>query len=346
MNPVQEGFALEDLIYKASLNLPNLTHSKRENEIKTHFADSSLNGVDHWIQVGNTHIFIQDKWKESMGQQEVSQFLTCVQRITERLGENQTIYMFWCSKKEPTAHSLKLLNEKEVNVINCSSNIENLARNIIMEICDLLDTEPSSCLIEIKSKPKGVTVGGTKSVVIRYDDTDDGKKLIEDMKNYMETIQNNVFRRVYQAYSMDSIYELQSLMTFPQSKDDWMKHSKLDFSAFMKAVKNVCWPTNKKKLMSRNLFFYVKMRKLTCELSKYVNDYELKRKNLLKNKSEWATGIPTLKCVAEPITEAEFKGAISNCEDYTFNSIVSGKINKVQNMSLNNAFYGHQCNIY
>jgi hypothetical protein len=157
MNPVQEGFALEDLIYKASLNLPNLTHSKRENEIKTHFTDNSLNGVDHWIQVGNTHIFIQDKWKESMGQQEVSQFINCVNRIKTRfvntsLPNYMNIRLMWVSKYEPTSNAMKCLKEESVKMITCDTTIEELARKAIFEICEHFKVNPSVCLDVIPMK--------------------------------------------------------------------------------------------------------------------------------------------------------------------------------------------------
>lgn len=350
MDPVQEGFALEELIHKASLKLPSLIHSKREKEILTYFTDNSFNGVDHWIQIGTTHFLIQDKWKETITQQEVAQFLTCTERMKERLSNNHTYHYIWCSKKEPTSNSYKLLSEKNVNIITCSSRIENLARNVIMEICDILEVDPNECLIEIKSKSKQQiqTTNYLFTPIITFDDSDDGKKMIEDMKNYIDTIQNNVIRKIMQANSIDCVYEVNSIINFPNTKDDWWsgKYSKIDFNAFMKAVKTVCWPTNKKKLRSTNLFFYVKMRKLSCELSKFINEYEMKRKNLLNNKSAWAKNLPTLKCNPEPISEAEFKGAIENCDDYWINTMANGQIKKIPNSGIIHGFYGYQCNVY
>jgi len=157
MNPVQEGFCLEELIHKASLKLPNLIHSKRENEIKTHFGDNSLNGVDHWIQVGNTHIFIQDKWKESMGQQEVSQFINCVNRIKTRLVNTSSpnymnIRLMWVSKYEPTSNAMKCLKEESVKMVTCDTTIEELARKAIFEICEHFKVNPSVCLDVIPMK--------------------------------------------------------------------------------------------------------------------------------------------------------------------------------------------------
>ena len=43
LTPAEKGFELEELLYKASLKLPGLTHSFRENEIKKYFSDTSLN---------------------------------------------------------------------------------------------------------------------------------------------------------------------------------------------------------------------------------------------------------------------------------------------------------------
>jgi len=157
MNPVQEGFCLEELIHKASLKLPNIIHSKRENEIKTHFGDNSLNGVDHWIQVGKTHIFIQDKWKESMGQQEVSQFINCVNRIKTRLVNTSSpnymnIRLMWVSKYEPTSNAMKCLKEESVKMVTCDTTIEELARKAIFEICEHFKVNPSVCLDVIPMK--------------------------------------------------------------------------------------------------------------------------------------------------------------------------------------------------
>ena len=157
MNPIQEGFALEELIHKASLNLPNLTHSKRENEIKTYFTDNSLNGIDHWIQLNNTHLFIQDKWKESMGQQEISQFINCVNRIKTRLGNTSpsnymNIRLMWVSKYEPTSNAMKCLKEENVKMVTCDTTIEELARKAIFEICEHFKVNPSVCLDVIPVK--------------------------------------------------------------------------------------------------------------------------------------------------------------------------------------------------
>ena len=136
---VQIGFELEELIYNASLKLPGLVHSYRENDIKKHFAESSLNGVDHWIQVGNSHILLQDKWKESHNQQEVSQFLTCASRIQERLGVK--LHLIWASKRKPTSNSLKMLKERNVHIIVNDDSTEDLAKSVIKKIMEMVSED-------------------------------------------------------------------------------------------------------------------------------------------------------------------------------------------------------------
>jgi hypothetical protein len=138
LTPAEKGFQLEDLIYKESLNLPGLTHSFREHDIKRYFADTSLNGIDHWIQVGRTHIFIQDKWKTSLHQKEVSQFLNCVSRIQLRLDESANVYLMWVSKCAPTSNSLKMLLERKTHIIIQDTSTQDLASVTIKNILDIL----------------------------------------------------------------------------------------------------------------------------------------------------------------------------------------------------------------
>ena len=134
----EKGFELEEVIFNASLKLPGLVHSYRENDIKKHFAEPSLNGVDHWIQVGNSHILLQDKWKESHNQQEVSQFLTCASRIQERLGVK--IHLIWASKRKPTSNSLKMLKERGVHIIVCDV-MEDLAKAAVKKIMEAVSED-------------------------------------------------------------------------------------------------------------------------------------------------------------------------------------------------------------
>ena len=141
LTPAEKGFELEELLYKASLKLPGLTHSFRENELKKHFNDNSLNGIDHWIQIGETHIFIQDKWKQSHNQQEVSQFLNCATRIQLRLEDSSKIHLLWVSKIAPTSNSLKMLQERKTHIIMKNSSIDDLVKLSIRKILEIVSDD-------------------------------------------------------------------------------------------------------------------------------------------------------------------------------------------------------------
>jgi hypothetical protein len=138
LTPAEKGFQLEDFVYKESLSLPGLTHSFRENDIKKYFNDTSLNGIDHWIQVGRTHIFIQDKWKISLNQREVAQFLNCVSRIQLRLDQSANVHLVWVSKCAPTSNSLKMLVERNTHIIIEDTSTESLANVCVKKILEIL----------------------------------------------------------------------------------------------------------------------------------------------------------------------------------------------------------------
>ena len=361
MTAIQDGFALEEIIYKATLVIPGVTHSMRENEIRTNFSDPSLNGVDHWIQLGKNHVLIQDKWKETMTQQEVSQFLQCADRIQTRLPSEDIVYLIWASKKEPTANSLKSLQEKKALVISCSLSIEALARIVVLQVNQCFDTDstPSLQAIPKVSAQPMVRVGGGSitppppaTIDVLFDDTDEGKRMIEEFKHVIKNIHENVIRKLENAKNTDGISDIYTLMTqyFPATIADWYsgKFTKIDYNAFLKAVKNICWPTKNKRLQSRHLFYYVKVRKISNDFASFVNEYEMKRKALLGKKSVWAKDTPTLKCNAEPISEGEFKGAVAFCEDGMINDYnrITGKLERGINQGLINAFWSHQCNVY
>ena len=149
MEPREEGFELERIIHEAALKIPGVSHCLRENGIRYHFGDNSLNGVDHWIQCKHIHVLIQDKWKENITQQEVSQFLYCADRIKKNISTNDIIYLIWATKKQPTANSLKILQEKDAIIIQCDISIESLSRKVLLQINDCFGTDPSLSLNSI-----------------------------------------------------------------------------------------------------------------------------------------------------------------------------------------------------
>lgn len=345
MNPCEEGFALEELIHNAALNIPNVK-SLRENEIKAHFEDNSLNGVDHWLQNDATHVFIQDKWKESTNQHEVSQFIVCADRIMSRIN-GQKFFLIWAAKKEPTANSLKSLRERNVTIIHSNISIKALAKIVILQICECLGVDSTQALQSIPQvKPVETKPITTFVRNADYDSQEEGQKKISEMKELISQIQLSVLKKVENAQNMDGPAETYPLLHHFPKTERWEHFPKIDFNAFLKAAKPVCFPSKNKKLQSRSLFFYVKLRKLSCELSKYVNEYELRRKELLLKKSNWGKLLPQLKSQPEPIAEEEFKTAVSNCEDYWVNTLFSGAPKKIPNRTLLDAFHSHKCVLY
>ena len=345
MNPSREGFALEEIIYNASTQIPDL-QSLRENEIKQHFGDPSLNGVDHWIKHGQTHIFIQDKWKESTNQHEASQFIVCADRIMSRLPPEQTKFLIWASKKEPTANSLKSLKERNVIIVCSSLNIESLAKNVMLQVCSCLKVDSTKALQSIQpteEKPAQLTYILS---IIEYDRTEEGLRKIEEMKALISSIQLQIIKKIEHAQNMDGSPETYSLVElhFPKTDIHWTKLTKIDYNQFLKAVKPFCYPTKSKKIPSRLLFYYVKLRKVSALFAKSAIEYETKRKELVK-KSTWAKTLPQLKCCAEQMEEEEYKACVAFCEDYYVNTLFSGTPKKIPNQTLISAFHSHRCSV-
>lgn len=102
---------LEELIHINCIKLGLI--ARRETEIKKF--DNSLNGVDHWITFCDSHILIQDKWKNHVGQQEMSQFLDCCSRIEKKF--NIVCKKILISRTTPTAFSINSLLDKHAIII-------------------------------------------------------------------------------------------------------------------------------------------------------------------------------------------------------------------------------------
>lgn len=132
MNPVVQGFLLEEKIRDASLQFRDVIRSLGESEIKEYFKDKSLNGVDNYIQFNDYHILIQDKWREKASSQlEAAQFLTCVDKIKSRLSIGQKLYLIWACKTSPTSNATSDLLRKNVKIIVSDASIEVLTNKVM-----------------------------------------------------------------------------------------------------------------------------------------------------------------------------------------------------------------------
>ena len=251
-----------------------------------------------------------------------------------------------------------MLQERHASIVCCGVSLEALARCVILQVCECLAVSPIQPLLAIDSvvKPtpmdpsRHTTIATTTATTVTtvpdtlFDDTEGGKRDIEAMKQLIASIRNGILRRAETAMSLDGIADIYSLWSsaMPRSMEEWWNGTKpkVDFNGYLKTVKAICWPNNKKHLPFRNLCYYTKLRKLSVEFAPLANEYEMKRKTLLSKKSVWAKGLSVLKVSAEPITEAEFKGAVKDTMDYRQEK--SG----FATSHLEYAFHTHQCSTY
>lgn len=328
LTPSEKGFLLEDVIHNALSSIHGI-NCRREKDIKTYFNDQSLNGVDHWIQYGNLHFLIQDKWKESTTQQEVSQFITCAERLKTRLSSSESIELIWASKVAPTANSLNILKEKKAMILSHTISIEGLASLVVIEVCCHIGIDPIPALKAIKfNKHSPILTSSTSSIhptpmveeKWTYDYTDEGKLKRREMESFIQNMYNSAFRKCLISLSNFGRQEIYSIYNsiIPKDINHWQsgEFKKVDFNGFLKAIKSVCVPTRTKKLSYYSMNFYTKMRFISTELCTQVSEYNYIRSQMIANKSAWAKNLPTLTCNSEPMTDAEYKGVIVHCDDY------------------------------
>jgi hypothetical protein len=341
--PSEQGILLEDCIHAALSWLPN-TECMREQDIRAKFNDQSINGVDHWICKESIHVLIQDKWKDSSTtQQEVSQFLSCVERIQARCDQTATFYLIWAGKTQPTSHSMKALTERNVTIITCSYSLEALARIVVEDVCGIFGYDPYEFskyvpyvkrnLVSTTPSRREVHVQPPQPVqapqqTVAYDDTEQGKASRVRIEALISQIQNNSIRKIQNTQSNSTISDVWQLFTaaFPNDISKWTDGSfkKIDYNAFMRTIKGVSYPTKQKHFRSNCFFFYIKLRNISIELAGFASQYNTLREQMLAEKSVWARKLPQIKCTAEPMTDTEYRAQVVHCEDYWMNTYGPG----------------------
>lgn len=324
-SPVELGFELEHLIHNALSKIDGF-ECMREQDIRNLFNDQSFNGVDHWIKYKDNHILIQDKWKESITQPEIAQFLTCVERIQARNSKSDTYYLLWVSKKEPTSNALKSLIERNVNIITCSKSIEALSRIAIIDICEQFEINPVNALLTIPSSKRLITTNqvSTREHVatqtLSYDDTDEGKQKKNELLAIIQQIQSGPFRKVINSLGMCPVPQVRELAitVLPKSVDDWQqsKANKFNYNKLVSDIKKMCWPSKTKKVYYGTLNSYIKLHFISKELSEITQKYLNLRSEMITNKSIWAKGTLDIKCVYEPITQEDYSSVCKLTDGY------------------------------
>jgi len=147
----EKGFAFERRIQyvleqiKSNLEAGWTFEILGEQQIRDHFKEQSLNGVDHMIQIkkpsGEQHVFLlQEKWKLLTNQREVSQFLDCCARILARMPlYTGNIHRMWVSRTVPSANGEKSLQEGQCIVVQTCTSQTLLAINTALMICEILE---------------------------------------------------------------------------------------------------------------------------------------------------------------------------------------------------------------
>ena len=148
-NPYQEARDLETKIHNGAIHLPGVINSlSSDAAIRTYFGDKTLNGVDNYIQFRNYHILTQDKWCEKgSGQQEISQFLMCTEKINNILTGSKP-FLIWVCKTIPTRNSILDLNRKNVKIIASDTSVNELVQCVIEHVKEIIAVQSSAMEIE------------------------------------------------------------------------------------------------------------------------------------------------------------------------------------------------------
>ena len=138
---VIDGYLLEEKIRLQVSLLPGVIHNiSSDDGIKKYFNDNTLNGVDNYIQFSNFYVLIQDKWvAKPTSQSQAAQFLQCVDKITEKLGNN--FFLIWACKTPPSRNAIPDLNRKKVKIICSDVSVDELAMSVKDYIKELVDAQ-------------------------------------------------------------------------------------------------------------------------------------------------------------------------------------------------------------
>lgn len=172
------GFVFEDLM-TSTFNILATTMRRSnwkvtvytEQNIRDTFAEQSLNGVDHLVELEDpsgavTLCLLQEKWKIMTNQREVSQFLDCCARILNRIpaARRQRVLRLWVTRSQPSSNGEKSLLEGGAHTIQCVTSQPLLAQITVQYICELIGyrefatdviaTMPSLLSTEMPTEPE------------------------------------------------------------------------------------------------------------------------------------------------------------------------------------------------
>jgi hypothetical protein len=138
---VIDGYLLEEKIRFLISLLPGVLYNISTDEgIKKHFNDNTLNGVDNYIQFRTFYILIQDKWvARPASQPQAAQFLNCVDKISEKIGNN--VFLIWACRTPPSRNAIPDLNRKKVKIICSDTSVDELAQCVKDYVRELINVQ-------------------------------------------------------------------------------------------------------------------------------------------------------------------------------------------------------------
>ena len=340
--PQQQGFALESLIHDA-LNQYHELECLREQDIRNKYRDQSMNGVDHWIICGNHSILIQDKWKETCSQSDVTQFLTCADRIKSRC-PSMKFTLLWVSKKLPTSHALTTLLERDTLFVTRATSIEDLAQLVVKKVCEKFEINTSTASqpntinrimapqapIQLSEDPveeysptpsaPPPTIRAPNRLDVSWDSTIYGIDCIRNLKRIIHKIQTKHFRIIKESLHDTKIPVLWQYVIneLPESEADWAngQFTEINFDSFIKKVGGCCKPSYSCRCSENDYMFYIRLRGISTQLSPLTQEYNNIRNSMLRANSAYAQRIPSLQCSAYPYTYEEYISLLKKCYDY------------------------------
>jgi hypothetical protein len=339
--PQEQGFALESLIHDALKQYHEL-ECLREQDIRNKYRDQSMNGVDHWIICGNHSILIQDKWKETCSQSDVTQFLTCADRIKNRCPSMKFTFL-WVSKKLPTSHALTTLLERDTLFVTCATSIEDLAHLVVKKVCEKFEINTSTAsqpttthrimapqLSEDPVEEYSPTPSApppTRPVTrvsnclnISHDSTIDGNDSIRNLKRIIHKIQIKYFRIIKESLHDTKIPILWQYVIneLPESEADWVngQFAEINYDSFLEQVERCCKPSHSYRCSENDYLFYIRVRRISTQLSPLAQEYNNVRESMLLANSAYAQRLPSLRCRAQPVIYEEYTSLLKYCYDY------------------------------
>ena len=314
--PAKQGEELEKLIHDSLFTIPNIK-CLREQEIRNYFNDPSFNGVDHWIQYGDKHIFIQDKWRKKTIQPDAAQFCICTQRIMKKENISRTnAYLFWICKNKPTKNMDSVLKEYNVRSLHCDSSIESLARLCVSAVCETLDVDSHLALEKILVK---TTVEHYENVTtpFEYDNTELGKQKKEEMNHKISEF--NFIDQMIDRITNDPIKrDIENLLPKTNKWHSCAREnlSEINYSKVLRLLKREYYPTKSTKPLKSNFITCCKFLYHCAYFSSKSSSYMTLRDEMIKSGSNWAKGLLRINACVDSITEKTFDQKLKMCSDY------------------------------